>query len=386
MEAVFTSYYGDLGGGELRLLEYLRLTRVARSRLSVVLCAPGPFGGRIRELGISVHVIPWNRAARRPWRTVQTALAAWRLRRHLRRRRARVVFANTYNDLLLAGPVARALGVPVLWRSHADVFPNAAEPARRGLVAFVCDHVARVLATTDYDARLIVGAGVPASAVHVVRLGVDCDLYADPVGERRARMRAALGIPPAAPLLGFIGRLVPQKGHLVFFEALHRVVTAFPAVRALVVGDSAADGSDPDGYRSVVRRAVERLGLEKHVRFLGFRDDVPEILAAIDLFVHASLREPFGSVIAEALAAGKPVIASRTRGPEELLEDGVTGLLTPPGDAPALGEAIARLLLDTELARSLAERGHAMVRERYDLSQTVAEMDRHLLETAERGR
>jgi glycosyltransferase involved in cell wall biosynthesis len=383
---VFTSYHADLGGGELRLLEYLGLTRIPRARLSVVLCEPGPFVGRIQALGIPTTLIRWNRAARRPWRTVQTALASIRLHRHLRQRRARVLFCNTYNDLLLGGPIARRAGIPVIWRSHADVFPYADEAQRQVVARFVAGHVAHVLTTTDYDRRLIVEAGLPAERVSVVRLGVDIDLYTDPDGRRRRQIRADLGVGAHTPLVGFVARLVPQKGHLVFLEALARVAAKRPEIRALVVGDAAADGSDPSGYRRRVQQAVQDLGLSDHVIFTGFSDDVPGLLAAMDVFVHASLREPFGSVIVEAMASGKPVIASQTLGPEEIIADGITGLLTPPGDVASLANAMLRVLDDRDLSARLAGEGQAMVRARYDLRQTIADLDRHLIEVAERRR
>lgn len=378
----YTSYYGDLGGGELRLLEHLRLTRIPRPRLAVFFCEPGPLVSRVRDLGIHAEVLAWNRATPRPWRTAQGLLAAARLKRHLRRHAVGALIANTYNDFLLAGPVARRLGVPVLWRSRADVFPNAEPAERPALARFVSGHAARVLTTTVYDQRAIVEAGVPPDRVHLVRQGVDPRVYHDADGGRRHRARTAFGLPSRALVAGFVARLVPQKGHLVFFEALERVVRKQPEVRALVVGDAQADGSDPDGYRSRLRRAVNDLRLAERVVFTGFREDVADLLAAMDLFVHAALKEPFGTAIVEAMAAGKPVIASRTPGPEEIVEDGITGLLTPPGDAAALAEAMLAVLGNSALAARLAGAAQAVARDRFDLRRTIADLDRHILEVA----
>jgi glycosyltransferase involved in cell wall biosynthesis len=378
----YTSYYADLGGGELRLLEHLRLTRIPRPSLAVFVCEPGPLVSRVRELGIHAEVLAWNRATPRPWRTAQGLVAAARLGRHLRRHAVGALIANTYNDFLLAGPVARRLGIPVLWRSRADVFPSAQPLERPALARFVSGHAARVLTTTAYDRQAIVEAGVPPDRVHVVRQGVDTRAYDCADGSRRRAVRAALGLPPEALVVGFVARLVPQKGHLVFFEALERVVRKQPAVRALVVGDTQADGSDPDGYRSRLRRVVSDLGLAEQVTFTGFRDDVAHLLSAMDLFVHAALKEPFGTAIVEAMAAGKPVIASRTPGPEEIVEDGITGLLTPPGDALALAEAMLAVLGNNALGARLADAARAVARDRFDLRRTIADLDRHILEVA----
>jgi glycosyltransferase involved in cell wall biosynthesis len=380
---VFSSYYGDLGGGELRLLEHLALTRIPRERSSAVLFEPGPLRDRIEALGIEVREIPWSRATPRPRQWLDYTRASLVVGWHLRQRRAGVLFCNTQEDLRLAGRVARALGVPVVWRSHAELFPallRRPAHARESTVRMVHRLADRILSTTAYDRDLILAAGLPPERVHVVPLGVDLSGYADAAPGAR-RVRAELGIAPGTPVIGFVGRLVPQKGHLVFFEALRRLADARPDVRAVVVGDAAADGTDEAGFRRTLHERVAALGLGDVVTFTGFRTDVPALMHAFDLFVHASHKEPFGSVIVEAMAAGLPVIASRTSGPAEILDDGVTGLLTPPGDAPALAEAMARLLAHPEAARTLAERGRTHVLARYDLRETIRLLDTHVLET-----
>lgn len=379
---VYTSYYGDLGGGELRMLEHLTLTRLPRERLSVVLFERGPFRERIEALSISTEEIPWSLATPRPLKWFGSARAAVQFAHHLRRCQAKIVFCNTYNDLRLAGRVARTLRLPVIWRSHADVFPSFPRISRRqqqAIVALIKRTVSRVLTTTEYDRKLILAAGVPAEKVHVVPLGVDLQAYAAAKAEG-LKLRQELGIPPSVPLIGFVARMVPQKGHTLFFEALARVIAQRPEVRVLVVGDVAVDGTDPDGFRRMLKARVEELSLSKVVTFTGFRDDISAVMNTIDLFVHASLREPFGSVIVEAMAAGTPVIASKTLGPQEIIEDGITGLLTPPGDVEALAVSILRLLEDRNLTRRLGERGREHVVKRYDLRQTIELLDHHFLE------
>jgi glycosyltransferase involved in cell wall biosynthesis len=379
---VYASRHGDLGGGELRMLEHLTLTRLPRERLSVVLGESGPFRERIEALGIPTETIPCSLAARRHVRWLRTVLARRRLRRHLARRRAAMIFCNTYDDLQLVGPVARAARIPVVWRSHADLFPYLSRLAarrRRAVVHVVDETATRILCTTEYDRALMGEAGLPERRVHVVPLGVDGGGYAD-AAPRGRELRRKLGFPADLPVLGFVARLVPQKGHAVFFEALARVVAERPRLRAVVVGDAGANGSDPDGFRHALQDLVERLGLGSTVVFTGFHDDIPAVMNTIDVFVHASLKEPFGSVIVEAMAAARPVIASATLGPQEIIRDGVTGLLTPPGDAGALATAILRILREPGLGRALAERGRAHAVATYDLRETIALLDHHFLE------
>ncbi len=378
---VYNSFYGDLGGGELRMLEHLRLTRLPREEISVVLHESGPFRGCIESLGINTDQISWWPASRRPVRLVNERVVAWRLRRHFRRRQAGLVFCNTYNDLTMAGRVAKSLGIPVIWRSHADLFPFLEKypPNRREeMVALVDSTATRILTTTEYDRALILNSGFASDKVHVVPLGVDLLAFKE-APSRRSRLRKEWRVPDHLPLIGFVSRMVPQKGHTVFFAALTDVLKRHPDVRVLVVGDANADGSDPDGFRMALRAYVNKLGLSHCVQFLGFQDDVPGIMSAIDIFVHASLKEPFGSVIVEAMAAGRPVIASRTLGPQEIIIDGSTGLLTPPGESPALATAMLRLLEAPGFAQTLGIKGRKHVEKLYDLSQTIELLDNHFM-------
>ena len=151
----------------------------------------------------------------------------------------------------------------------------------------------------------------------------------------------------------------------------------------MVVGDALADGGDPDGYRAMLKSQVQKLGLSQAVQFTGFRDDMPELMNTIDIFVHASLVEPFGSVIVEAMAAGRPVIASRTLGPQEIIRDGESGLLTTPGDSSELASAMLRLLADPELAQRIGKSGREYATKHYDLNDTIRLMDRHFQEVIE---
>jgi glycosyltransferase involved in cell wall biosynthesis len=380
---VFSSYYGDLGGGELRLLEHLTLTRMPRESLSAVLFEHGPFADRIRDLGIAVDEIRWSLATRKPLRWVQTPWANFQLRRHLHSHAAGLVFCNTYNDLLCAGKVARQLNIPVVWRSHADVFPylpQRNQSEREAIVKIIEHTTRRILTTTYYDRELMLREGIDAEKVHVVPLGVDLASFARR-REEGARFRNELGLLPSDFVIGFVARLIPQKGHLVFFEALAKVVGDFPETRAIVVGDSALNDTEADEYRRSLQDRVASLNLANRVIFTGFKDDVAAVMNAIDLFVHSSLKEPFGSVIVEAMAASKPVIASATLGPREIIDDGVTGLLSPAGDPDALAERMALLLRDKTLARRLGEDGRRYVAQKYDLSETIRLLDGHFLDT-----
>jgi glycosyltransferase involved in cell wall biosynthesis len=125
---------------------------------------------------------------------------------------------------------------------------------------------------------------------------------------------------------------------------------------------------------------INQLNLKDVVVLAGFRIDIPAILNCIDIFVHASLKEPFGTVIVEGMGAGKPVIASKTFGPQEIIDNGVTGILTPPGDSVALADAMLQFVNDRELAASFGSRAKRFVMKTFDLNRTIHSLDRHISE------
>jgi glycosyltransferase involved in cell wall biosynthesis len=153
----------------------------------------------------------------------------------------------------------------------------------------------------------------------------------------------------------------------VLLRALPPLVRRFPRLRCLVVGDGPLDGA--------LRREAEALGLAGHCRFTGARPDVADLLAAVDVVVLPSLSEGLPFVLLEAMAVGKPVVATRVGGNPEVVEDGTTGLLVPPGDADALGAALARLLDDSAAAAAMGGRGQARVRERFTVRAMIEALE-----------
>jgi glycosyltransferase involved in cell wall biosynthesis len=188
--------------------------------------------------------------------------------------------------------------------------------------------------------------------------------------ERRAALRAELGLGPDDVVFTCVARFAPQKAHDVLLAGFARArrPEGAPALRLLLVGD------DPfgDGRRRAEALARE-LDLGARAVFAGIRRDVPRVLAASDAFVMSSLWEGLGLVFLEAMAAGLPVLATRVSAVPEVVVDGETGLLVPPSDAATLAAGIERLAADPDLRRRLGAAGRARVRERFGLERMVEE-------------
>lgn len=284
------------------------------------------------------------------WRRARTLAAA------LRAERIDVIhFLHTYYPTLEIPLLAsRLAGIPVRL-SDVQTEPKdlAGRAGSRRLIAWLAAHCAtqvRVMSRQMADG-LAARYGVPTMRLTVIYSGIETNGFR--VANGAAEAKRKLGLPASVRTVVAVGRLSPEKGHRVLIEAAE-IVRRRQDIRYLLVGDGSLRGS--------LSGLVAERRLEEHVRFLGFRNDIPEILSASDLLVLPSLSEGLPWVLLEAMAAGKPVIASDVGGVREVLVEGETGRLVPPGDPQALANVLEELLAagDEELQR-LGEAGRQRV-------------------------
>lgn len=223
--------------------------------------------------------------------------------------------------------------------------------------------VTRIVAVSGAVKDVLVDYGVDPARIAVVYDGTDPSTYR--AGRDRARVRREFGVPDGAPLIGKVANFYQGwKGHDTFLAAARRVLDALPDARFILVGKS----TDSDTMRSWVAAA----GLSERVILAGYRTDVPDVLAAIDVLANCPRsREGLSVAILEALAAARPVVATRVGGIPEIVRDGETGLLVPPEDPEALAAAIVRMLSDSALASRLGAGGAKLVREHFTLDSMV---------------
>jgi len=214
---------------------------------------------------------------------------------------------------------------------------------------------------------LATNEGLPLRKMIVIGHGIDATGGAPPAGDT-TNARRRLGLETFDPLIGAVGRLSDEKGHLVLLRAFAAVLRNFPRAGCLIAGEGPA--------RAALEAEAARLGISGSVRLAGFRRDVPGVLAALDLFVQPSLYEGFGLSLLEAMAAGRAVVASRVGGIPEIVDDGVTGVLVPPRDATALAAAILGLLADGGSRRRMAQAAARSARDRHSLRASVDRITR----------
>jgi glycosyltransferase involved in cell wall biosynthesis len=183
----------------------------------------------------------------------------------------------------------------------------------------------------------------------------------------RGALRRELGLDPAVPLVGIVGRLTPVKNHRLFLDVAVALLAVRPDVHFVVVGDGELG--------PMIRALAQRLGVMKRVTFAGWRYDLPRIYADLDVLVSCSTSEGTPFTIIEAMAAGCPVVATRVGGVPDLLDDQATGLLVPSAHAEPLVAAILQLLSDRDLARGLARAAAARAEARFDPARLASDMD-----------
>lgn len=250
---------------------------------------------------------------------------------------------------------AKLLGVPCL--CYVQGF-NEFQAVDRQIARLVDHYVFCSNAIGEYCRT---SGGIKSAAAHTIYPGVvDVEKWSLPYDA--SRVRRELGWTDQDFVVGNVGRLVGWKGQDVFLKALAEVKREIPDVKGLVVGepdrvDGVIQGESSPFYQHLLG-LTESLNLTDNVRFTGFRSDIPEVLATIDVLVHSSTEpEPFATAVIEGMMAGRPVVAAKAGGMPEMIEDGVTGLLFPPGDSTAMAQAILSYYRNRSRAKQIAVAG-----------------------------
>ena len=256
-----------------------------------------------------------------------------------------------------AARAAEKLGakkIPVLYTEHDRSFGG--KLASRAVHFAAGRLVDRGVSVAEWlKAALIRFEGFPAERLSVVPNGIEGERFEAPVD--RLAVRASLGIDPIAPVAACVARLVTIKNHPMLFHAWRRIADVWPGATLLLAGEGPK--------RAELEALAAKLALGDAVRFLGNRRDVPEILAASDFHVLTSDSEGMSLTLLEAMAAGKPCVATAVGGNPEVIADGVTGLLVPKGDAHAFASAVGALVREPARARKMGEEARKRFRARY---------------------
>jgi glycosyltransferase involved in cell wall biosynthesis len=350
-----------LYGGARQVL-YLLEGLAARGVENVLAC---PQGSEIAGVaGKAAQVVPM------PMRGEADALLAWRLRQASARWRPDLVHVHSRRGAdLWGGIAARMAGAPCILSRRVD------NPEARWVVSIKYRLYDHIITISEAIRRVLIEEGVDPARITCVRSAVQAGPFLAPVD--RNKLCSEFQLPADALIAGTVAQLIPRKGHGTLLEALPAVRERFPRLRVLLFGRG------PLAAR--LRASIGAQGLQDVVRLVGFRDDLPRWLGGLDLLVHPAEMEGLGVALLQAAAAAVPVIASRAGGMSEAVADGVTGLLTQPGDARALAAAMSRLLGDPVLRREMGEAGRARILSEFSV-EAMVEGNLRIYERALAGR
>lgn len=327
----------------------------------------------LRDRGYPIHPICFSRRLL-SFRHIPAAVQLGRL---LRNERYDLVHVHTPVASVIGRVVARLAGVPVVCTAHGFYFHERMHPLPRGALLLLekmlgrrCTDFLFTVSPEDYRTALDFKLIAPGKLHCLNSVGVDLDEF-----DRKAAAaisREALQLVPEVPIVGFVGRMVKEKGILDLIRAMRLLKEDGVHAQLLVVG-AALPTDRVRGFRRKIRNVIAASALEEDVRFVGFRYDVPAILRLVDLLVLPSHREGMPVTILEAMAASKPVVATDIRGCREEVVNGVTGWLVPPADPVALAGAIRKVLDDPEAAAEMGRAGRERVRAVYSEARVLAE-------------
>jgi glycosyltransferase involved in cell wall biosynthesis len=284
-----------------------------------------------------------------------------RLYQILRAEKICVVETFTHHANLLGLPVAWAARVPVRVANHRgriDGLPKWMERLHSWMVnlGIATDLVA---VSRGVYRQAIDEEGIDPSKITLIQNGIDNSEPRTDLSMTRNTLAHEIGVAPEGCIVLTVGRLEEQKGHTYLLDAIPSVLERFPQTTFAFAGEGS--------LRTKLENKTREMGIEHAVRFLGNRTDVHDLLRFSDVFVLPSLWEGLSNALLEAMAAGLPVVATRVEGTEEVIEDGINGLLVPPADPQALSQAILRFLSEDRLRIQIGQAGEKHVKENYTL-------------------
>jgi glycosyltransferase involved in cell wall biosynthesis len=348
----------QVGGTELNAVRTAENLDRSRFELMVIsLQTHGPLRSRYAELGVPVHPFPIRSLA-----SAGTVSAGMRLARFLRQQRVQVFHAHDIYSNIFGVPWARLAGIRTVlasrrwWNGPAR---HSLQAANRMSYAFA--H--RVIANGPRLADLLATQGVGRHRVAIVPNFVDDSAFLPTDLELRSRKLREFGIPEASPVVGMVANLHPVKDQPTLLHATAHLASQWRDLHVVLVGDGPT--------RHSLEVLSRNLGLADRVHFAGLQPNRPNLHRIFHLSVHCSVSEGASNSVLEAMAAGRAVIASAVGGTPDLVLDGDTGLLIPPGDHVALAAAIGRLLRNDTLRARLGSAGRRRVQSLHSAREVI---------------
>lgn len=349
-----------LGGAENSLLNLV--SKLDKNKFQPFFICPkeGPFIDELKKLNIKVDLVKFSRLKSlnlfRIYNTIR------KIRQTIEKREIDLVHSSGVGTNLLGAISAKLSHVPIIWHAR-----NLLVEGMWDIDQFFSFLPVKIICNSKaIQGRFSKKEKMQNKIITVIN-GVDIDKFNPKISGRE--IRKEFDINEKEIVIGIASRIDPSKGQEYFLHAAAEVVKSYPRVRFLVAGNAFSPGHS--WFREHLRNLVQKLDLEGKVIFAGFRRDMPQVLAGMDIFVLASDAEPCGRVLFEAMAIGKPIVATNTGGTPEIVIDKQTGLLAPARNSKALAEAIIILLNNNKLAKEMGQKGRERVEKYFTIEEHV---------------
>lgn len=377
MKIVSYNHTGKVSGAERLLLS--AVTRLDAIEFDRVMVCPtdGPLAGLAGEAGMTVHTVA-NLEARFTWRPnafirycKSFVEVITDFRRTIIELNPDLIHANSIRAGLVATAATLGLKMKVAWHLH-DLLPRHPLSSAIRTVAALSKR-SRMIAVSQAVRKNFCGHLSPflVNRTTVILNAIDLKNFSA-TGDDREEIRTGLSLAKDDFVIGIVGQLTPRKGQMELLEAFEKLSRTAPQA-VLVIAGAAIFNRDGE-YEQLLRSTAQRLGISNRVKMLGARNDVPEIMRALDLLVVNSRREPFGLVACEAMACGTPVLATACDGLPEIIDHQRNGWLVPFGDEQALVDALAFLAEQADVRRALAVAAGDDVAQRFTMERYINEL------------
>lgn len=361
---LLVSHQSDLSGGPISLYLLARGLDKIKYKVFYVVPSPGLILSKLKESGIETFVLEKKLSKNRLLRKLKRQKYPLKISRFIKENKIDLVHANTiFSDF--ASQAGSKAGVPVVWHIREDLEDSKYDPILR-----IINRLSyRVIAISHWVKNVLTRI-IPEEKIAVVHNGLDLSQFEPNI---ESKVREEFNISEDTRLVGTIGSLEERKGIDFFLQAAAKVKSKVPKIKFLIVGKSLYG---QEAYLDQLKDFAKELGVEKDVIFCGARDDIPQIIKALDVVVVPSRSEPFGRVVIEGMAIKKPVVASDCGGIPEIIENGIHGVLFPVSDVDRLASDVISILENKDLAVRLGEEGRKRVEERFSIEKHVEEVEK----------
>ncbi|MDZ7260587.1 MAG: glycosyltransferase family 4 protein [candidate division KSB1 bacterium] len=365
LNILFINSIQMFGGGEVWLLTTMAELRRRGHRVTLI-CRPyTELAHRAQQQGFDLITLKM--------RGDFDPLIIFKVFRILKTKRIQLLCTNMDKELRFGGLAARLAGLKAIIPRRGIDYPLKNKWRYRLAYMLLASRIIANSQATK-QALLTNAPWLPPNKIEVIYNGIDLAPFLSP---GKKDIRSELKIPKQVSLIGFVGQLDERKGLVYLLEAFEILVKELPQVQLLLVGQGA--------LRNFIEKTVIEKNFQEKIHLLGFREEIPDIMKALDVLVLPSLWEGFGIVLIEAMAAGKPVVTTNVSSMPEIVSHGQTGFLVTPANSVSLAQALMTILRDKTLAQTMGAEGRRMVQERFTLKRMIDHYERVFYEELKRN-